>query len=254
MDVKFSGMSAPSKKYTIAIGEPGSDTIVDFFGRAERDNFFASFDLTKETSRLPDDIISSHRPRYIPPSLVNGKVHIIQMTVDQYGKITILIINSLLWVMVKRSEAREMQLGSNSFRDNFMRNRSSSGFSTLVSDFYGGDDPDFSRLMVSRSVLDAGRAAFGENHTDNEPNKYWDDVASAHWFGTNILDYFDKKDITTESSLDTNVIDRTFIMVAPGENQFGTGNKFYIDGKLDYSGTSPRYSGIGLLKGKKVAD
>ena len=116
------------------------------------------------------------------------------MTVDQYGKITSIDHKQSVMGNGQKVGGERNAAGQQLFPwDNFMRNRSSSGFSTLVSDFYGGDDPDFSRLMVSRSVLDAGRAAFGENHTDNEPNKYWDDAASAHWFGTNILDYFDKR-------------------------------------------------------------
>ena len=199
LDVKFSGMSGTSKKYTIAIGEPGSDVSVDFFGRSDNPPLGTfGFDLTEDRPGINSEVISSFRPRLIPPSLVNGKVHIIEMTVDQYGKIT-----SLDHKFSKMGNGQNVggayentTMAEFPWQD-FMNSNSSTGYRKIFSDFVSKNTstqrqgPDFSKLMCFRADVKRKRAPFKEPRLrDGGPNLYWDQAAVAHWFGSNILDYF----------------------------------------------------------------
>lgn len=261
MDVKFSGVSGTSKKYTIAIGEPGSDVSVDYFGRAESALGALNFDLTEDRSRT-SYMVSSFRPRLIPPSLVHGKVHIIEMTVDQYGKITDLE-HQFSKMGNGQTVGKDRGLGMQEFPwEFFMRRDATNGFARTFRAFHigrtgiGHRGPEFHLLATFKSDLIAhGRAGFKEGRIHDEPNLYWDQAAAAHWFGSNILDYFQQKDITTEKTSNTNTIERTYrVLVAPGTNQFGEGNKFYLDGSLDYDQVTDSffgYSGISLKRNKR---
>ena len=94
IDCKFSHMSGDSKVYLLTVGERGSDVSVDLFG-VEKDE--SRIDVSGDddlsycvagSDSVGAGIFGTFRRRAVPYYLPHGKSHIIEVTVDQYGKIT----------------------------------------------------------------------------------------------------------------------------------------------------------------------
>ena len=87
LDVKYSHSVGNTKIYTLVVGERGADISVDLFGASSEmeHRVDGSVPYCQATS---DSIYNTFRQRVIPYNLPNGKIHVINITVDRYGRIT----------------------------------------------------------------------------------------------------------------------------------------------------------------------
>ena len=189
MDVKFKEMSGDSKVYVVAIGERGSDVSVDFFGIEPEEHSF-DYNIPYASTNEDTKITYQFRQRIIPMNLVHGRVHLFEMVVDKYGKITSFTHKNTIFgdgdqVDGWAAYARNHPWGGGVVGSDFYQRLNNYIRATF-------NNPTWSWFEVNKSSL--------TDRLDTDfSSAYWDRAACAHWFGTNIWDYFSNS--TTNDTL-----------------------------------------------------
>jgi hypothetical protein len=207
LDAKFSHMSGDSKVYTLAIGEKGSDVSVDFLGMTQAeysvDGSIPYYVETTTSSTFVDRkyLNPFYKQRVVPYFYPHGKVHVLSITVDKYGKITDISHkntlfgdggNTLANITSHGSPWRQASRIATSYRS-FIAN----SYLTYVFDF----------VIDTRKSDQQIIPTFNESFDlISDKSLYWDRAAIAHWFGGVIYDYFN----TTTGSTGSLTLSRNY--------------------------------------------
>lgn len=210
LDAKFSHMSGDSKVYTIAIGEKGSDISVDLFGMT-KEEYAVDGNIPYYVKHVTDNgdfeyMNPVYKQRVVPYFLPTGKVHVLSITLDKYGKITDI------------SHKNTLYGDGGCTKNNGVLERGQVWSNTTLSSTYSGF------LNTGHVILNyvwriyIRKLGIGVNALDIDPpfgegdvlqyhkSLYWDRAAIAHWFGTIIYDYFN----TTTGSTGSLALSRTY--------------------------------------------
>jgi len=234
LDAKFSHKSGESRVYTVAIGERGSEVSLNVFGcmsssQLDNDSFYDreflvdggvlpyAVDSFQYNTSEEDGVISKYnihkiyRERVLPFFMPHGKVHLISITVDKYGRVTdISHKNTLLGDGSSLNASPTVVDSINRTNRNsdsqypwakFLHNKYNSlGYFKYFNDDLpymdgssGTIDSD-ATLQITASIssffkLGKSGEVFDESFQQNS-SQYWDRAAIAHWLGAPIYDYW----------------------------------------------------------------
>lgn len=241
IDAKFLRQSGDSKIYILAIGERGSDVSIDFFGIDQSERKIDGFDSFDGVNYIPpaslwkvvDDgygnsnLYPSFKKRLTPDNLPYGKIHVFEITVDKYNRITNL-------------QYKRTILGDGSSFVHY-RNTTYQGTTTTITAPNSLSEPpwqDFNTLNSGDTPVSHYLSAtfpiapFFEQIYDNT-SLYWHRAADIHWFGSKIYDYFNNStsfNLSYKANYDYSSVMRNFINTTniSGEDKSHFGNTFGI--------------------------
>lgn len=213
LDVKFHKQSGDSKIYHIAIGERGSDLSVNIFGAIDNERmrpgsltisglfpnheeFAADGDVPYAVERHDNNkyqLFQVFKERVEPNFLPHGKVHVLAMTVDKYGRITDISHKNTLF-----GDGSCCNSGNDTEEfDNYINANSNSEYPWArfvqqykhirnMKKFFDGN---FLFRPAVQNVGNINQAPFVENFYD-KTSLYWDRAAILHWFSLGVYDYW----------------------------------------------------------------
>lgn len=200
IDIAYSHTSGTSKVYTLAVGEPGSDMSVDFFGVSpeEYSNESGYPFWFYSTDDSFDSIANTGRKRLLPYYMPHGKIHLFTLTVDRYGRISDIShqnsvngdgssINNTCsneehpWETFMDSVRTTHYIGVNG---SFLMRRQ-------VQDWHYDDASfiDHAGSTAASYIKMEDYAPFNEV-LPNESSLYWDRASIISWFGVDEYDYY----------------------------------------------------------------
>ena len=208
MDVKFSHKVGDSSVYVLAVGEPGSDCAVDFFGGAGESEWAADGSMSHVVQSYSSPINyvrTCGKKKVIPSNLPFGKVHLINIYVDKYGRVTNITHENSL-----SGDGNSLITGVNQYGNGLTNDRhpwhwmaNGYGPRAKIGRYITGESTEYEGMQVYyNGITDAGwddiknnimmhdyLAPFYERIYENS-SLYWDRAAESAWFGSVVYDYF----------------------------------------------------------------
>lgn len=184
LSAKFSHKSGDSSIYLVAIGEQGSDISIDFFGMSDEEYsvdgntaYYVKTNIDNKEYLQP-----FYKQRVIPLFYPVGKVHLLSFTVDKYGKITDISHENTFF-------------GDGGSTHNNPTGHGPMWLSSTLNDrhqsFLNSSTTNVKYDNIISTYSDNRTAPFGEgSELTSQKSLYWDRASIAHWFGTQIYDYF----------------------------------------------------------------